>query len=192
MSTAAMAGKVFVVVRQRSAVATAWEQLEPGRPKMIPLEYRVPVSAEMSTAHLLGTFRSNKNTATKDLRFKVKAIEDPLFFVEFSIKNDEGEEIPGLVARLTPVKIHASVRGPRPGVDGLTLRVKVLSRRDTIKEFDVTLDSGKSDNQTVIIKWMTPPIDMVTGYYLDAILLQGERALPSRAVEIVKRQFTVY
>ena len=166
--------------------------LEPGRTKMIPLEYRVPVSAEMSTAHLLGTFRSDKSTTAKDLRFKVKAIEDPLFHIEFSIKNDDGEEIPGLVARLTPVKIHASVRGPRQGIEGLTLRVKVMSRRDSIKEFDILLDSAKSDNQTIIVKWMTPPIDMVTGYYLDATVFQGERALPSRAVETIKRQFTVY
>ncbi|MHA1768841.1 MAG: hypothetical protein ACTSV3_03215 [Candidatus Thorarchaeota archaeon] len=166
--------------------------LEPGGGKMIPLQYRVPLSAEMSTAHLIAAFTSGDVAASKDQRFKIKAIAAPLFTVEFSVRNEDGEEIPGLVARLTTVEIHATVKGPRVGINDLTLRTRVMSRREIVKEFETPLDIVSSTEKTVIMKWLTPPIDMVTGFYLDAALLQGERVLPTRAVDVTKRQFTVY
>ena len=63
---------------------------------------------------------------------------------------------------------------------------------DVIKEFEIPLDSATSGEQVVSVRWLTPPIDVVTGYYLDAVLMQGDRPLPSRAILLQKRQFTVY
>jgi hypothetical protein len=67
-----------------------------------------------------------------------------------------------------------------------------MSRRDIIKEFEVPLPDPNAKTNTIRITWLTPPIDVVTGYYIEAIVLQSGRPLPTRAVELTKRQFTVY
>lgn len=167
-------------------------QIDPGKAKMIPLELRVPVSSEMSTANLRAVFSGGENTTEDTHRLKVKAIEEPLFSVEFSVLDEEGVEVPGLVARLSQIQILAKVKGPRPGIEDLVLRLRIMTRREILKEFVISLEADESDEQVKSVKWLTPPIDVVTGYYLDAALLQGELPLPSRAVRVQNRQFTVY
>jgi hypothetical protein len=180
------------IVNETKTILSRDLDIDPAKTKMIPLELRVPVSSEMSTANLRAVFSGAENTTESIHRVKVKAIEAPLFFIEFSVLDEDGTEIPGLVARLSQILIHARVKGPRPGIENLVLKLRVMTRRDVVKEFVIPLDADKSDEQVKTVKWLTPPIDVVTGYYLDAALLQGELALPSRAVQTQKRQFTVY
>jgi hypothetical protein len=164
--------------------------LELGKPKMIPVSFRVPLGAEMSTAHLKAVLMCGSQSYENSKRFKVKAIGKPFFKIGFSIRNETGEEIPGLVARLTPVEIIVDVESSREDLQGLAISLRVMSRRDMIKEFSLPLSSEK--RSSLSIKWLTPPIDVVTGYFLDAEISQHGRLLPRRAIEIVKKQFTVY
>jgi hypothetical protein len=167
-------------------------EIDPAKTKMIPLELRIPVSAEMSTVNLRAVFTMTDNTTEGTHRLKVKAIEQPMFSLEFSVRDEEGEEIPGLVARLSQVSLSATIKGPRDGIEDLLLKLRVMTRREIVKEFEIPLDSATSGGQVVSVRWLTPPIDVVTGYYLDAVLMQGDRPLPSRAILVQRRQFTVY
>ncbi|TFG33976.1 hypothetical protein EU527_05830 [Candidatus Thorarchaeota archaeon] len=160
------------------------------KPKMIPVSFRVPLGAEMSTAHLTATLQCGTQSCSHSQRFKIKAIETPFFKVHFSIKNESGEEIPGLVARLTPVEIVANVESIREGMEKLMLTLRVVSKREIVKEYLIPLSSEK--NNSISIKWLTPPIDVVTGYYLDAEISQDSRLLPNRAFDVIRKQFTIY
>ena len=120
----------------------------------------------------------------------MKAIEKPFFKVNFSIRNESGDEIPGLVARLTPVEIITNVTSIREGMENLKLILRVVSKRDIVKEFEIPLSMNKTNS--VAVKWLTPPIDIVTSYYLDAEISQDDKQLPGRAIDVVRKQFTVY
>ena len=160
------------------------------KPKMIPVPLRIPLGAEMSTAHLKAILRCKNESCSHSQRFKVKAIESPFFKISFSILNETGEEVPGLVARLSPVDIVSRVESVREGMEKLKLHLRVMSRRDIVKEFELPLSSD-SEN-IVTVKWLTPPIDVVTGYYIDAMISQDDHQLPRRAIEVIRKQFTVY
>ena len=164
--------------------------LEPAKPKLIPVPLRVPLGAEMSTAHLTATLQCGKHSCRQTQRFKVKAIEKPFFKVNFSIKNETGDEIPGLVARLSPVEIIADIISVREGMEGLSLTIKIVSKREIAKEYNIPFTPDL--HNSISIKWLTPPIDVVTGYYLDAEISQNGKPLPGRAVEVIRKQFTVY
>ncbi|MFX1603559.1 MAG: hypothetical protein ACFFCK_08750, partial [Promethearchaeota archaeon] len=167
-------------------------KLKPEESKMFPIPFRVPLGAEMSTAHLRAIVKHSDLTSEKKERLRVKAIESPLFSVEFSIQRETGEDIPGLVSRLTPVEISASVTSPREGMKDLAVLVRVMSRREVVKQFQLPFpDSGARTNDFKI-RWITPAVDVVTGYYVEALILQGEKALPDRAVKQDRKQFTVY
>ncbi|TFG99591.1 hypothetical protein E4H12_02125 [Candidatus Thorarchaeota archaeon] len=75
-------------------------------------------------------------------------------------------------------------------MQNLKLHLRVMSRRDIIKEFELPLGSEKENSITV--KWLTPPIDVVTGFYIDAMISQNDHELPRRATEVIRKQFTVY
>ncbi|MCJ7817949.1 MAG: hypothetical protein MUP60_03785, partial [Candidatus Thorarchaeota archaeon] len=62
--------------------------LDIGKPKMIPVPLRIPLGAEMSTAHLKAILRCASESCSHNQRFKVKAIEDPFFKISFSILNE--------------------------------------------------------------------------------------------------------
>ncbi|TFG98139.1 hypothetical protein E4H12_06900, partial [Candidatus Thorarchaeota archaeon] len=130
--------------------------LEIGKPKMIPVPLRIPLGAEMSTAHLKAILRCTSESCSHSQRFKVKAIENPYFKIGFSILNETGVEVPGLVARLSSVDIITKVESIREGMQNLKLHLRVMSRRDIIKEFELPLGSEKENSITV--KWLTPPI----------------------------------
>jgi hypothetical protein len=182
VSLESIAGNQLLIEREIS--------LESGKPRIIPVGFRVPLGAEMSTAHLKAILSCGIQTYEKTQRFKVKAIERPFFKISFSVRNESGDEIPGLVARLTPVDIMTKIESAREGLQNLVLSLRVMSRRDVVKEYEIPLSSEKINELTV--RWLTPPIDVVTGYYLDASVLQYDRLLPSRALDIIKKQFTVY
>ena len=167
--------------------------LEPGQQRMLPIPVRIPMSAEMSTAHLRATLRCGKRACENKQRFKIKAIEEPLFKVSFSVLDESGEEIPGLVARLSPVDIIATIESNREKIEeDISLSIRVMTVRELIKEFEIPIPKPDSKHNTIKVRWMTPPIDVVTGYYIDAVVVQAGRALPARAVDLVRRQFTVY
>ncbi|MHA2056293.1 MAG: glutamate-cysteine ligase family protein [Candidatus Thorarchaeota archaeon] len=166
--------------------------LDPGKERLFPIPVRIPLSAEMSTAHLRATLRCGDRSYEKKQRFKIKAIETPLFKIGFSVRNESGEEIPGLVARLSTVEIVATVESIREKIGDLALNIRIMSRRDIVKEFEVPIPDPDAKTNVIKIHWITPPIDVVTGFYVDAVVLQSGRPLPARAVELVRRQFTVY
>jgi hypothetical protein len=166
--------------------------LDLGKERLFPIPVRIPLGAEMSTAHIRATLRCGNRSYEKKQRFKIKAIENPLFKIGISIRNESGDEIPGLVARLSNVEITATVESVREKIGNLTLSVRIMSRRDIVKEFEVPLPDPEAKMNVVKINWITPPIDVVTGYYIDTVVLQSGRPLPARAVELVRRQFTVY
>jgi len=161
-----------------------------GKPKMIPVPLRIPLGAEMSTAHLKATLRCGSKSCSSSQRFKVKAIESPFFKINFSVKNEAGDEVPGLVARLSPVEIETKVESTREGMENLKLHLRIMSRRDVIKEFELPL--SKDSESVLTVKWLTPPIDVVTGFIVDAVVSQNGRDLPRRAIDVTKKQFTVY
>ena len=164
--------------------------LELGKPKMIPVPLRIPLGAEMSTAHLKAMLRCGNQSSGHSQRFKVKAIENPLFKIGFSIRNETGEEVPGLVARLSPVDIITRIESIREGMKNLKLHLRIMSRRDIVKEFELPI--GKERENILRVKWLTPPIDVVTGYYVDAQISQDGQHLPKRALDVTRKQFTVY
>ncbi|MGY5863945.1 MAG: glutamate-cysteine ligase family protein [Candidatus Thorarchaeota archaeon] len=174
------------------SVMTREIELEPGQQRILPIPVRVPMSAEMSTAHLRATLRCGKQACENRQRFKIKAIDGALFKVSFSVLDESGEEIPGLVARLTPIDIVGSIESNRENIEDLALNIRIMTVRDLVKEFTIPIPKPESRQNIIKIKWMTPPIDVVTAFYIDAVMVQGGRPLPARAVDIVKRQFTVY
>ena len=144
----------------------------------------------MSTAHLKAILRCGSQSCGHSQRFKVKAIEKPFFKVEFSVRNESGEEIPGLVARLSPVDIVTRIESIRAGMENLKLHLRIMSRRDIVKEFELPISA---DSENVLrIKWLTPPIDVVSGYFIDAVISQDGHHLPRRALDVTRKQFTVY
>ncbi|MHA2151542.1 MAG: glutamate-cysteine ligase family protein [Candidatus Thorarchaeota archaeon] len=167
-------------------------ELVPGQQKILPAPFRVPMSAEMSTAHLRTTLRCGKQACENRKRFKIKAIEEPLFKVSFSILDESGEEIPGLVARLTPLDIVASIESQREGLENVALNVRIMTVRDLVQEFTIPIPKPEDKENKLKIRWMTPPIDVVTAFYIDAAIVQDDKQLPARAVDLIRRQFTVY
>ncbi len=173
-------------------VITREIDLEPGQQRMLPLRVRIPMSAEMSTAHLRATLRCGKQACENRQRFKIKAIEKPMFKVSFSVLDESGEEIPGLVARLSPVDIVASIESNRENIEDISLSIRIMTVRELVKEFEIPIPKPDSKQNTIKVRWMTPPIDVVTGYYIDGVIVQADRPLPARAVDLIRRQFTVY
>jgi len=164
--------------------------LEIGKPRMIPVPLQIPLGAEMSTAHLKAILRCGRQSCGHSQRFKVKAIENPFFKIDFSVLNETGEEVPGLVARLSPVDIVTRIESIREGMENLKLHLRIMSRRDIVKEFELPISTDKES--VLKIKWLTPPIDVVTGYYVDAVISQNGHHLPRRALDVTRKQFTVY
>ena len=166
--------------------------LEPGQSKILPVKLRVPLSAEMSTAHLKAIVKCGRLTMERKERFKVKAIESPVFDVDFWIRKKSGEDIPGLVARLTKVDLGAKICGLKEGMRDLGVILRVMSRREIVKEFKASLSDQDAGEEEIMFHWTTPPVDMVTGFYLDAVITQDGKMLPDRVVRQDRKQFTVY
>lgn len=187
--------KLKVVLEAISETKTVLERelvLLADEEKLLPLEFRAPLGSEMSAAHLVIISEANDQVSEKRARFKIKAIEEPLFYVTFSVRNESGAEVPGLVPRLTQVLITAHIQSARENMENLFLVVRIMSRREAEKEFEVAFPDSAALENVISLKWTTPAIDVVTGYYLDALVKQGKTPLPERAIEQERRQFTVY
>ncbi len=166
--------------------------IEGEQTKLIPVVVRVPIGAEMSTAHLVAALEAEGKSLETRYRLKIKAIERPLCEIGFMIRNERGEEIPGLVPRSSQVSIGVRVKLPRAYMNDMGIRVRVMSRRDTVDEFDVRLAPSESLEHSIDLSWVTPKVDVVTAYYLDASVLHRGRPLPKRAVNQTTKHFTVY
>jgi hypothetical protein len=119
-------------------------------------------------------------------------MEQALFHVGFSLKNERGEEVRGLIPRQSPLNITLKVMCPRSEIQGLEVALRIMSRRQVMMEFRIPVQTSNTLNFETRVGWLTPPVELVTGYYLEAVVSVDGRALPSRAVSIEERQFTVY
>jgi len=167
-------------------------ELGPEQERTLGVSLRVPLAAEMSTAELRAIAERGRQTYETRQVFKVKAIEQALFHMDFSVKNERGEEIRGLIPRHSPVDITVKLRCPRSGIEGLEVVLRIMSRREVVKEFKIPVITSSGVGFEYAVKWITPVVDLVTGYYTDASILADGKALPNRAVETAQRQFTVY
>ncbi|MGY5861957.1 MAG: hypothetical protein RTU09_06245 [Candidatus Thorarchaeota archaeon] len=159
--------------------------------RVFAIPVRIPLSAEMSTAHLKATLRLKTMLLEKRHRFKVKAIEEPLFHVRFSIKDDGGEEIPGLVPRETDIMIGVRIQAVKRSWENLAVSLRVMSKREIVKEFRLPIPEPETEFKSEV-RWTTPQLEAITGYYLDATIIQGEISLPARAVKCEEKTFAVY
>jgi hypothetical protein len=159
--------------------------------RVFAIPVRIPLSAEMSTAHLKATLRLETMLLEKRHRFKVKAIDEPLFHVRFSIKDDRGEEIPGLVPRESDIVIGVRVQAVKRGWENLAVSLRVMSKREVVKEFQLPIPESETEFKTEV-RWTTPQLETITGYYLDATIIHGEISLPTRAVKCEEKTFAVY
>ncbi len=179
-------------IRGQEILLTRKVRLKPEESKIFPIPFRVPLGAEMSTAHLRAILKHSDLASEKKERLRIKAIEAPLFSVDFSIQRETGEDIPGLVSRLTPVEIAVRITSSREGMKDLWVLLQVMSRREVVKQFQLPFPDSSAETNVIRVRWITPAVDVVTGYYVEALILEGGKALPDRAVRQDRKQFTVY
>ena len=160
--------------------------------KLIPTSVQIPLGAEMSTAYLKAIIEGNDFTTEVRERIKVKAIEEPLLKVDFSIRDDSGKEVPGLISRLTPVELNVELVVLRESNQSLELQLRVMSRRKVVEQFNLPVLKADELRYEANVLWHTPPVEVVTGYYLEIVVLQAGRPLPARAIIQTPKQLTVY
>jgi len=169
--------------------------LKPKQTELYAVSIDVPLSLEMSTAYLIAKATTTKGVTRGSKRLKIKAVEEAHFHFRYMIKDMSGVEVPGLVPRVTPIKLIILGSATSKALDNIKILLRVMSRRKVIKLFEIdskALTKKKGGEFEVEIPWTTPSVDMVTGYYLEALVEQGGQILPDRAVEQTPKQFTVY
>jgi hypothetical protein len=166
--------------------------LEHNETKLVPISVQIPLGAEMSTAYLKAIVEGENYTSETRERIKIKAIEEPLFEVIYSIKDESGKVVPGLIPRLTPVKIEVQIAVLKEGIQNLDVQLKIMSRRRLVEQFDLPALNQEKSKYQAHIYWHTPSVEMVTGFYLEIVALQAGRQLPSRAIRQTPKQLTVY
>ncbi len=183
--------KLESIVRTESLM-TREILLEPDRFSLLPVEFRVPISAEMSTAHLIVDLNYGNSKSSHKKQFKVKAIDNPVFDIRFQMRDERGKPILSLVPRVTPVKMAVEITSRGPGLENLHMTLRIMTRRDLSAEFHIPFDTVDNGVFQTEIDWTTPPVDVITNFYLDVVMSQYGRQLPSRALDVEKKQFTVY
>lgn len=179
-------------------VIPIWQKevtLKPKQTGLYAVSIDIPLSIEMSTAYLMARATTTKGVTRGSKRLKIKAVEEAHFHFRYMIKDANGVEIPGLVPRVTPIKLIVTGKATTKVLDDVKILLRVMSRRKVIKLFEIdsrSIKKRKDDEFEVEISWTTPSVDMVTGYYLEVLVEQGGQILPDRAVEQATKQFTVY
>ncbi len=169
--------------------------LKPKQTGLYAISIDIPLSIEMSTAYLMAKATTTKGVTRGSKRLKIKAVEEAHFHFTYMIKDTNGVEIPGLVPRVTPIKLIIIGNASTKALDEVKILLRVMSRRKVIKLFEIDSRSVKKRKEgefEVEIPWTTPSVDMVTGFYLEVLVEQGGQILPDRAVEQTPKQFTVY
>ena len=167
-------------------------ELKERESKLIPISVRIPLGAEMSTAYLKAIIEGEDYTTEARERIKIKAIEDPILKAEFSIKDESGKEVPGLIPRVTTIEIGVEFETLIEEIQNLEVQLKIMSRRKLVEQFDLPVLSQDQLSYEAHVLWHTPPVEMVTGFYLEAVVLQAGRPLPGRAILQTPKQLTVY
>jgi hypothetical protein len=155
----------------------------------------IPLTVEMSTAYLTAKATTTRGSTRSSKRIKIKAVEEPQFHFRFMIKDTEGVEVPGLVPRVTPVKLIVIGNATTAALDDVKVLLRVMSRRKVVKLFEIKFTDMKkrSDGEfEAEIPWTTPTVDVVSGFYLEALVEQKGQILPDRALSQTQKQFTVY
>ena len=179
-------------------IVSIWEkevELKAKETGMYALSVDIPLTAEMSTAYLTAKATTTRGSTRSSKRLKIKAVEEPQFHFRFMIKDTEGVEVPGLVPRVTPVKLIVIGNASTAALDDVKILLRVMSRRKVIKLFEVKIiDMRRRDDGGLEaeIPWTTPNVDVVSGFYLEALVEQKGQILPDRAVNQTQKQFTVY
>ncbi|MCF2136141.1 MAG: hypothetical protein K9W43_02785 [Candidatus Thorarchaeota archaeon] len=166
--------------------------LERGRSRLLPAQFRIPLTSEMSTAFLSVSIDSPTGRIVERKKIKIKAIAQPLFSVIVSIRDELGREIPGLVPRASRLEILADVQSYRAGIENITLHLQIMKKKQIIEKFEIPIDFSTAPHQVVRAQWTTPAVEMVTGFYLETALSHNGRPIPPRAIESSRRQITVY
>ncbi|MHA1575884.1 MAG: hypothetical protein ACTSU3_00845 [Candidatus Thorarchaeota archaeon] len=182
----------FETVLGKSLLFTQTIEIAANQTKVFPFIIQVPLAAEMSTAHIKGQFKVHDKTSSARVRMKIKAIEEPLFHFEYSISNEDGTEVPGLVPRITPILLNIRGETKVSEISDLSILLRVMSRRIVVKQFEIPFPELQGQEFETQVKWLTPPVDVVTGYYLETVIEQKGKPLTKRAVKQVEKQFTVY
>ncbi|MFW9908099.1 MAG: hypothetical protein ACFFEF_05950 [Candidatus Thorarchaeota archaeon] len=179
-------------------IVSIWQKeidLEPKQTGMYAVSVSIPLAVEMSTAYLTAKATTTRGATRSSKRIKIKAVEDAHFNFRFMIKDTEGVEVPGLVPRVTPVKLIVIGSATTAALDNVKILLRIMSRRKVIKLFEVSLPALKKRDRGEFeaeVPWTTPAVDVVTGFYLEALVEQNGQILPDRAVKQVRKQFTVY
>ncbi|MHA1638147.1 MAG: hypothetical protein ACTSUO_08710 [Candidatus Thorarchaeota archaeon] len=170
------------------------QQIELGanQTRIFPFVLKIPIGAEMSTAYIKSNFNADTCSSSTRTRIKIKAIEEPLFHISYSIKNEDGKEVPGLVPRMSTISIEVKGETQVGSTDDLKILLRIMSLRSVVKQFEIPFPETRGDEFDTVVRWMTPPVDIVTGYYLETVIEHKGRQLPLRAIEQAEKQFTVY
>ncbi len=167
-------------------------ELESIEQKLVPITIKIPLSIEMSTAYVNVKLKVAGREIEHTHKMKIKALEGPRFWVETALRDRKGERLSGFIQRVTMIDIETKIKSDIKNLDNLEVSIRILSKKDIVKEFihPLILD----DNGEIIVnsQWITPPIDVVTGYYLEVRILHMNQPLPSRAIEYTPSKFTVY
>lgn len=169
--------------------------LAPKETGLYAVNVEIPLSIEMSNAYLTAKATTTRGITRGTKRLKIKAVETPHFHFSYMIKDTKGVEVPGLVPRVTPVKLIVIGRATSKALDDVKIILRVMSRRKVVKLFEVdarSISKKKDGEFEIEIPWTTPSVDIVTGFYLEALVEQKGQILPDRAVEQTPKQFTVY
>ncbi|MFW9850407.1 MAG: hypothetical protein ACFFF4_14840, partial [Candidatus Thorarchaeota archaeon] len=104
-------------------------------------------------------------------------------------------EVPGLVPRVTPVKLIVIGNASTAALDDVKILLRVMSRRKVVKLFEIKITDMKRRDDgdfEAELPWTTPSVDVVSGFYLEALVEQKGQILPDRAISQTQKQFTVY
>ncbi|MCK4820055.1 hypothetical protein KA005_30095, partial [bacterium] len=167
-------------------------ELQANQTRVFPFVLKIPIGAEMSTAYIKSDFNSDNFSSSTRARVKIKAIEEPLFQISYSIRNEDGKEVPGLVPRMSSITIEIIGKTQVGDIDDLKIILRIMSLRSVVQEFEIPFPEISGEEFDTVVKWMTPPVDIVTGYYLETVIEHKGRQLPGRAIEQTEKQFTVY
>ncbi|MHA2423730.1 MAG: hypothetical protein ACXAEF_03025 [Candidatus Thorarchaeota archaeon] len=177
---------------------TIWEkevELKAKDTGIYALSVDIPLTVEMSTAYLTAKATTTRGATRSSKRLKIKAVEEAQFHFRFMIKDTAGVEVPGLIPRVSPVKLIVVGSATTAALDDVKILLRVMSRRKVIKLFEIKLMDMKkrSDGDyEAEVQWTTPTVDVVSGFYLEALVEQKGQILPDRAVNQTPKQFTVY
>ncbi|MFW9851016.1 MAG: hypothetical protein ACFFF4_17960, partial [Candidatus Thorarchaeota archaeon] len=108
LSSEDLPAMVITELETIKGTVTIWEkevELKAKETGMYAVSVDIPLAVEMSTAYLTAKATTTRGATRSSKRLKIKAVEEPQFHFRFMIKDTDNVEVPGLVPRVTPVKL---------------------------------------------------------------------------------------